>query len=133
MAAFNLVSSQVMLVTATQSDIAILRTPGLTPGSVMRVFMVRATLIGVLGTAIGVAGGIALTLNLERILRLIEAAAGAELMPADVYYITGLPSELSAQDSAIVAAVALARAFVATLYPAWRAARPAPAEALRYE
>src|SRR5690606_8169349 len=97
MGAFNLVSSQVMLVTDKQSDIAILRTLGLTPGAVMRVFMVQGALIGVLGTAVGVAGGIALTLNLERILRLIEAATGAELRPADVYYITGLPTELSAQ------------------------------------
>lgn len=133
MGAFNLVSSQVMLVTDKQSDIAILRTLGLTPNGVMQVFMVQGSLIGVLGTVIGVVGGVALTLNLERILRLIEKVTGAELMPADVYYITGLPTELSAKDITIVAIVALAMAFLATIYPARRAARTAPAEALRYE
>ena len=133
MGAFNLVSSQVMLVTDKQSDIAILRTLGLTPGGVMQVFMVQGTLIGVMGTVMGVVGGILLTLNLEHILRLIEKITGAELMPADVYYITGLPTELSAEDITIVAVVALVMAFLATIYPARRAARTAPAEALRYE
>ena len=133
MGAFNLVSSQVMLVTDKQSDIAILRTLGLSPGGVMKVFMVQGTLIGVIGTVLGVLGGLLLTFNLERILRLIETVTGAELMPADVYYITGLPTELSGQDIAIVAAVALVMAFLATIYPARRAARTAPAEALRYE
>ncbi|WP_132999518.1 lipoprotein-releasing ABC transporter permease subunit [Luteimonas arsenica] len=133
MGAFNLVSSQVMLVTDKQSDIAILRTLGLTPRGVMQVFMVQGTLIGVLGTVLGVIGGLTLTFNLERILRLIEKVTGAELMPADVYYITGLPTELSAQDITIVSCVALAMAFLATIYPARRAARTAPAEALRYE
>ncbi len=133
MGAFNLVSSQVMLVTDKQSDIAILRTLGLTPRGVMQVFMVQGTLIGVFGTVLGVIGGLALTFNLERILRLIEKVTGAELMPADVYYITGLPTELSAQDITIVSCVALAMAFLATIYPAWRASRTPPAEALRYE
>ena len=133
MGAFNLVSSQVMLVTDKQSDIAILRTLGLSPRGVMQVFMVQGTLIGVIGTVLGVLGGLVLTFNLERILRLIEMATGAELMPADVYYITGLPTELSGQDIAIVAAVALVMAFLATIYPARRASRTAPAEALRYE
>ncbi|GGK07948.1 lipoprotein-releasing ABC transporter permease subunit [Luteimonas terricola] len=133
MGAFNLVSSQVMLVTDKQSDIAILRTLGLTPRGVMQVFMVQGSLIGLFGTVLGVVGGLVLTLNLERILRVIEAVTGAELMPADVYYITGLPTELSGQDIAIIAAVALAMAFLATIYPARRAARTAPAEALRYE
>src|SRR5690554_473796 len=133
MGAFNLVSSQVMLVTDKQSDIAILRTLGLTPRGVMQVFMVQGSLIGLFGTLLGVVGGLVLTFNLERILRLIEAVTGAELMPADVYYITGLPTEISARDITIVALVALAMAFLATIYPARRAARTAPAEALRYE
>ena len=133
MGAFNLVSSQVMLVTDKQADIAILRTLGLTPRQVMQVFMVQGSLIGMIGTAAGVAGGILLTLNLDRILQGIEAAFGVQLLPQDVYYITGLPTDLQTADVTTIAAVALAMAFVATLYPAWRAARTAPAEALRYE
>ena len=133
MGAFNLVSSQVMLVTDKQADIAILRTLGLTPRQVMQVFMVQGSLIGVIGTGAGVVGGILLTLNLDAILRGIEAVLGVQLLPEDVYYITGLPTDLQAHDVATIACVALAMAFVATLYPAWRAARTAPAEALRYE
>ena len=133
MGAFNLVSSQVMLVTDKQADIAILRTLGLTPRQVMQVFMVQGSLIGIIGTVAGVVGGILLTLNLDAILRGIEALLGVQLLPEDVYYITGLPTDLQAHDVATIACVALAMAFVATLYPAWRAARTAPAEALRYE
>ena len=133
MGAFNLVSSQVMLVTDKQADIAILRTLGLTPRGVMQVFMVQGSLIGLIGTVLGVLGGILLTLNLEHILRAIERVFGVVLMPEDVYYITGLPTELNVDDVAIIALIALAMAFVATIYPAWRAARTAPAEALRYE
>ena len=133
MGAFNLVSSQVMLVTDKQADIAILRTLGLTPRGVMQVFMVQGSMIGVIGTALGVLGGIVLTLNLDRILHLIESVLGVTLMPEDVYYITGLPTELKPTDVTVIALVALAMAFLATIYPAWRAARTAPAEALRYE
>ena len=133
MGAFNLVSSQVMLVTDKQADIAILRTLGLTPRQVMQVFMVQGSLIGVIGTVAGVIGGILLTLNLDRILKGIEAVLGVQLLPEDVYYITGLPTDLQASDVTAIACVALAMAFLATLYPAWRAARTAPAEALRYE
>jgi lipoprotein-releasing system permease protein len=133
MGAFNLVSSQVMLVTDKQADIAILRTLGLTPRGVMQVFMVQGSLIGLIGTMSGVIGGIVLTLNLEHILRAIERVFDVQLMPEDVYYITGLPTQLEASDITIIAIIALAMAFLATLYPAWRAARTAPAEALRYE
>ncbi|QIL20487.1 lipoprotein-releasing ABC transporter permease subunit [Thermomonas sp. HDW16] len=133
MGAFNLVSSQVMLVTDKQADIAILRTLGLTPRQVMQVFMVQGSLIGVIGTVAGVVGGILLTLNLDRILSAIEYVFGVQLLPEDVYYITGLPTDLQASDVTTIACVALAMAFLATLYPAWRAARTAPAEALRYE
>ena len=133
MGAFNLVNSQVMLVTDKQADIAILRTLGLTPRGVMQVFVVQGTLIGLIGTGLGVVGGILLTLNLERILGLIERVLGVQLLPEDVYYITGLPTELQAGDVIATAAVALGMAFVATMYPAWRASRTAPAEALRYE
>jgi lipoprotein-releasing system permease protein len=133
MGAFNLVSSQVMLVTDKQADIAILRTLGLTPRGVMQVFMVQGSMIGVIGTLLGVVGGIALTLNLDRILGAIETVLGVQLMPEDVYYITGLPTQLEPSDVSIIALVALTMAFLATIYPAWRAARTAPAEALRYE
>ena len=133
MGAFNLVSSQVMLVTDKQADIAILRTLGLTPRQVMQVFMVQGSLIGIIGTLSGVAGGILLTLNLDGILQGIERVFHVQLLPEDVYYITGLPTDLQASDVTAIACVALAMAFVATLYPAWRAARTAPAEALRYE
>ena len=133
MGAFNLVSSQVMLVTDKQADIAIQRTLGLTPMSVMRIFIVQGTLIGIVGTVLGVVGSIVLTLNLEHILKAIETVLGVQLMPEDVYYITGLPTDLQTSDVTIIACVALAMAFLATIYPAWRAARTAPAEALRYE
>jgi len=133
MGAFNLVSSQVMLVTDKQADIAILRTLGLTPGKVMQVFMVQGSLIGVIGTVTGVIGGILLTLNLDAILHGIEMLLHVKLLPEDVYYITGLPTDLQAADVLKIAASALGMAFLATLYPAWRAARTAPAEALRYE
>jgi lipoprotein-releasing system permease protein len=133
MGAFNLVSSQVMLVTDKQADIAIMRTLGLSPRGVMQVFMVQGTLIGVIGTVLGVVFGIVLTLNLERILRAVEALFGVQMLPADVYYITGLPTDLQASDVLWIAAVALAMAFLATIYPAWRASRTPPAEALRYE
>ncbi len=133
MGAFNLVSSQVMLVTDKQADIAILRTLGLTPRQVMQVFMVQGSLIGIIGTLLGVASGILLTLNLDSILQGIEAVFKVQLLPEDVYYITGLPTDLQASDVTTIACVALAMAFIATLYPAWRAARTAPAEALRYE
>ena len=133
MGAFNLVSSQVMLVTDKQADIAILRTLGLAPRGVMGVFVVQGSLIGIIGTALGVIGGIVLTLNLDHILDAIEAVLGVQLLPEDVYYITGLPTELRTTDVCLIAAVALAMALLATIYPAWRASRTPPAEALRYE
>src|SRR5690606_21999459 len=108
-------------------------TLGLTPWGVMRVFVVQGTLIGSIGTVLGVVGGLLLTYNLEHILRGIESLFDVVLMPPDVYYVTGLPIDLQAADVMVIAAVALLLAFLATIYPAWRAARTAPAEALRYE
>jgi lipoprotein-releasing system permease protein len=132
-AAFNLVSSLVMLVQDKQADIAILRTLGLSPAQVMQVFIVQGSVIGVVGTAIGVVAGVLLSLNLGAIVRAIEGWTGTELMPADVYYITGVPTAVYPADVAAVAVVSLLLCFLATLYPAWRAARTEPAVALRYE
>src|SRR5690606_11144906 len=133
MGAFTLVNSQVMLVTDKQADIAILRTLGLTPGGVMQVFIVQGTLIGIVGTVLGFIGGVVLTWNLERILDAIAAIFDITLLPEDVYYITGLPTDMQTGDVATTLVVALVMSFLATLYPAWRAARTQPAEALRYD
>ncbi len=132
-AAFNLVSSLVMLVTDKQADIAILRTLGLSPASVMAAFMVQGTLIGLIGIALGLAGGVGLTLNLSRVVSGMESLLGFELMPADVYYITGVPTLLRTDDLLQITLLAFVLCTLATLYPAWRAARTDPAAALRYE
>src|SRR5690606_12501342 len=133
MGAFTLVNSQVMLVTDKQADIAILRTLGLTPAGVMQVFMVQGTLIGVIGTVLGFIGGVTLTRNFERNLDAIQALFDVTQLPEDVYYIPGLPTDMPTGDVVTTLVVALAMSFLATLYPAWRAARTQPAEALRYE
>ena len=132
-AAFNIVSTLVMVVTDKRADIAILRTLGATPGVILRIFMIQGALIGVLGTALGLAGGIALALNVETIVPAIENAFGVQFMPADVYYISDLPSKINWPDVWQIGAVAFLLSFIATLYPAWRASRTQPAEALRYE
>ena len=132
-AAFNLVSSLVMLVQDKQSDIAILRTLGLSPGGVMRVFIVQGLVIGVVGIAVGVSAGVLLASNLSHVVRFVEGLVGAELMPSDVYYISGVPTAVYASDVAMVAGVAFVLCLLATLYPAWRASRTDPATALRYE
>jgi lipoprotein-releasing system permease protein len=132
-ATFNLLSSLVMVVTDKQADIAILRTLGMRPGAIMRVFMVQGCVIGTLGVVLGVVGGVALTKNLDGIVALIERMTGVEVMPADVYYISGLPTRLEWGDVGTIAVVGLVLCFLATLYPAWRAARIDPANALRYE
>jgi len=133
-AAINLVSSLVMLVTDKQADIAILRTLGLTPRQVMGTFVVQGTVIGTCGILAGLVGGVLLTLNLQDIVEAIERVFGISIMPpADVYYITGLPTALRAGDVTAIAIVAFVMCALATLYPAWRASRTDPASALRYE
>ncbi len=132
-AAFNLVSSLVMLVTDKQSDIAILRTLGLSPRSVMGVFVVQGTLIGLIGIALGTLGGVLLAENVTRVMRVLESVFGFELMPADIYYISALPSDLRFDDVSTIVGLAMVMCLIATLYPAWRAARTHPVEALRYE
>lgn len=132
-AAFNLISTLVVTVTQKQADIAILRTMGASPATIMRIFMVQGSLIGWIGTAIGLVIGVLVAINIERVVPLIEKILGFEAMPADVYYINKLPSQLEISDVATVAAVSVLFALLATIYPAWRAARTKPAEALRYE
>jgi lipoprotein-releasing system permease protein len=132
-AAFNLVSTLVMTVTDKQADIAILRTLGASPRSVMKIFMIQGALIGVLGTAIGVGLGVLLALNIDVIVPFIEKLLGARFLSNDVYLINVLPSDLRWPDVLIIGGVAFVLAFLATLYPSWWAARVRPAEALRYE
>jgi len=132
-AAFNIVSTLVMVVTDKRADIAILRTLGATPGEILRIFMIQGALIGLLGTALGIIGGVALALNVETIVPAIEAAFGVQFMPADVYYISDVPSKLNWPDVWQIGTVAFLLSFLATLYPSWRASRTQPAEALRYE
>jgi lipoprotein-releasing system permease protein len=132
-AAFNIVSTLVMAVTDKQSDIAILRTLGAQPGSIMKIFIVQGAFIGVLGALLGLASGVLLALNLETVVPIIERVAGMDLFPADVYYINELPSKLVWSDVGIIAGISLLISLVATLYPSWRASRINPAEALRYE
>lgn len=132
-AAFNIVSTLVMAVTDKQADIAILRTIGVTPGSITAIFMVQGTLIGVIGTAIGVAGGIALALNVETLVPALERALNQDFLQADVYYISDLPSELHWDDVLKITGLSLFLGLFSTIYPARRAAKVQPAEALRYE
>jgi len=132
-AAFNIVSTLVMVVNDKRSDIAILRTLGASPGSIMTIFIIQGVVIGVLGTALGVAGGVGLALNVETIVPAIESLFNVEFLAADVYYISDVPSEMHWNDVWIMALVALGLSLLATLYPAWRAAHTLPAEALRYE
>jgi lipoprotein-releasing system permease protein len=132
-AAFNIVSTLVMVVTDKQGDIAILRTLGASPASIMGVFIVQGVLIGVVGTLAGVAIGTLVAVNVETLVPLIERAVGFQFLPADVYYISELPSRVEIADIVQIAVLAFALSLLSTLYPAWRAARTEPAEALRYE
>ena len=132
-AAFNIVSTLVMAVTDKQADIAILRTLGASPGSIMGIFMVQGALIGFIGLALGVAGGVALALNIDVVVPFIERLLGTELMSKEVYYISSLPSELQWGDVLTITGLSFVLSLAATLYPSWRASRVNPAEALRYE
>jgi lipoprotein-releasing system permease protein len=132
-AAFNIVSTLVMVVKDKQSDIAILRTVGATPAHILRIFVTQGSIIGVLGTLGGVILGVLLSLNLESIVGFMEATLGIKFLAADVYFISDLPADLRIADVAQISAIALVLALLSTLYPAWRGARTSPAEALRYE
>ena len=132
-AAINIISTLVMAVTDKQADIAILRTLGAAPGSVLQIFMVQGMVLGVVGTLIGVLTGIVTALNIDVIVPAIERAFSIKFLSKDVYLIPDLPSDLQANDVIWIAAMALGLSFLATIYPSWRAGRVNPAEALRYE
>jgi lipoprotein-releasing system permease protein len=132
-AAFNIVSTLVMAVQDKQADIAILRTLGASPGSIMGIFVIQGALIGFIGLAIGVLCGVTLALNIDVVVPAIERAFGIQFLAKDVYYISDLPSELLWSDVITITAVSFVLTLVATLYPSWRASRLNPAEALRYE
>jgi lipoprotein-releasing system permease protein len=132
-AAFNIVSTLVMLVTDKHADIAILRTLGATPGSILQVFVVQGALIGVIGTVAGVVLGMLLGYNVDTVVPFIEQVLGFKFLAKDVYYISDLPSDVQLGDVMTIGLVSLLLSFVATLYPSWRASRVDPAEALRYE
>ena len=131
--AFGLVSTLVMTVTEKQSDIAILRTLGASPGSIMKIFMVQGAVIGVIGVASGVAIGLLIACNLGSIVSAIEAVFHVEFLPQSIYLISGMPSEPRASDIIPIAVFSLFLSLAATVYPSWRASRIRPAEALRYE
>jgi lipoprotein-releasing system permease protein len=132
-AAFNIVSSLFMAVKDKQADIAILRTLGASPGSVMKIFLIQGTLVGLMGTLAGVAGGIALAVNVDVVVPFIENLLGFKFLSKDVYQISDLPSELRAADVVLTAVFSFVVCLLATIYPSYRAAKINPAEALRYE
>lgn len=132
-AAFNIISTLVMVVTDKKSDIAILRTLGATPRQIMAIFMVQGTVIGIVGTLIGGILGVIASCYVSDAIAGVEALMGRKFLNADIYFIDYLPSQLMWDDVALVCGAALVLSFLATLYPAWRAARTQPAEALRYE
>ena len=132
-AAFNIVSTLVMVVTDKQADIAILRTLGMSPASVMAVFMVQGTVIGIIGTILGGLSGVITSLNVETLVPFLENLFGIEFFPADVYVISDFPAELHWDDVIKITMASFIMSITATLYPAWRASRTQPAEALRYE
>ncbi|MHB8257009.1 MAG: lipoprotein-releasing ABC transporter permease subunit [Acidiferrobacterales bacterium] len=132
-AAFNIVSTLVMVVTDKEAEIAILRTLGASPASIMGIFMIQGSVIGVIGTLIGAIGGVTLALNVVTIVPFLQRVFHTTFLSSSVYYISQLPSHLKWSDVITITSVSLAMGFLATIYPAWRAAQTQPAEALRYE
>ena len=132
-AAFNLVSTLVMSVTDKRADIAILRTLGASPGSIMGIFVVQGAMVGVIGTLAGLLLGLGVALNIDVIVPALEQALGAHFLPQDIYVISRMPSDPRSADIVPVALISLVLSFVATIYPSWRASQVNPAEALRYE
>ncbi|MFP8833080.1 lipoprotein-releasing ABC transporter permease subunit [Hydrogenophaga sp. XSHU_21] len=132
-AAFNLVSTLVMTVTDKRADIAILRTLGASPRSIMAIFVVQGAAVGVIGTGLGLLLGLGVALNIDTLVPALERLLGASFLPQDIYLISRMPSDPQQADIVPVGVISLVLAFLATLYPSWRASRVKPAEALRYE
>ena len=132
-AAFNIISTLVMAVTDKQADIAILRTMGARPGTIMRIFMVQGLAIGVIGVALGTLLGVLAALGISDLVAGLERLFGMQVLSSDVYFISYLPSQLIWSDVILISSASLLLSFLATLYPSWRAAKVQPAEALRYE
>jgi lipoprotein-releasing system permease protein len=132
-AAFNLVSTLVMTVTDKRADIAILRTLGASPGSIMGIFVVQGAMVGVIGTLVGLGLGLGVAYNIDVLVPALEQLLGATFLPKDVYLISRMPSDPQQADILPIAVISLVLAFLATLYPSWHASRVNPAEALRYE
>jgi lipoprotein-releasing system permease protein len=132
-AALNIVSGLIMLVKDKSADIAILRTMGATRGSIMRVFLITGAAIGVVGTLAGFALGLVISLNVENLRTGLSKLTGANLFPAEFYFLSRLPSDVNPREVATIVGMALVLSLIATLYPSWRAARLDPVEALRYE
>jgi lipoprotein-releasing system permease protein len=132
-AAFNIITGITMLVKSKGRDIAILRTMGATQGAILRVFFLSGASIGIVGTITGFLLGLAFALNVDNIRRLLESLTGTELWSAEIRFLSQLPAKVEAGDVLSVVAMGLALSFLATIYPAWRAARLDPVEALRYE
>jgi lipoprotein-releasing system permease protein len=131
-AAFNIIATLIMVVNDKGADIAILRTLGATPGQIMAIFMVQGTVIGVVGTLVGGILGVIAALNVSAMVGWVERISGQHIFTSDVYFISNLPSQLQWQDVALICGAGLIMSFLATIYPAWRAAKIEPAHALRY-
>ena len=132
-AAFNIISSMIMLVKDKGRDIAILRTMGATRGMILRIFMLSGASVGVVGTVAGFAMGVAFAANIEAIREFIQSIIGTDLFAAEIYFLTQMPARIDPGEVATVLAMAFGLSFLATIYPSWRAARLDPVEALRYE
>ena len=132
-AAFNIVGTLIMVVMEKNRDIAILKSMGATPRSIMKIFIIEGLIIGVVGTILGALSGLLAAINMETIAGFVERVLGFEVFPGDVYYLDRFPSEVNPVDVVIIVIVALTLCFLATLYPSWKASNLDPAEALRYE
>ncbi len=132
-AAFNIVSTLVMAVTDKRADIAILKTLGASPGSIMRIFVIQGALIGLIGTAVGAVAGVLIAMNIDTIIPFIEELLHVKFLSKDVYYISDLPSQVIWSDVIWIVVISIVLSLLATLYPSWKASQIQPAEALRYE